>query len=111
MNKKQTDAGVLYSWLGLHNKFYFLYTKSNNYRGGKKRSQKKTCMLLTGSAISYTVSKKGKVQKERLKRFRLFHVSADTPHLLLFTKGSWFIECWNKKYSEEKYHPFYEMKK
>jgi len=106
---KKTEAGVLHAMCLIKTMVYLLYSKKHTYRGGKKRSQKKTMMLLSGSVASYTMVGEKEIQ-ESLKKWKRYTVSADTPHLLFFKQGGWFIEWWGADYCEEKYEPFYSKK-
>ena len=109
MTKKQTSAGVLYSFEIFGYQVYLMHTKRGYFRGGKKRSVTKRCFLFNGqvnSAICTDGTEEDKAWKGPCART----IEPKIAHLLYFKKPGWLLEWWKLPCEEEKYEPFYLRK-
>ncbi len=110
MDKKVSDAGTLYSFSLFGRMVYMFSSNKGSYRGGKRRNQNKKMIMLFGRARSITHVDDLTVE-EKIVGPALLTIEKQIPHLIEFYSYSWVIEWWKEPYTEEKFKPFYEMKK
>ena len=83
MTKKQTSAGVLYSFEIFGYQVYLMHTRRRCFRGGKKRSVTKRCLLVSGRVDSVVCANDTEEEKE-WKGPCARTIEPDTAHLLYF---------------------------
>jgi len=110
MKEKVTEAGVLYDLNIGDDKYYFLSSKKDSYRGGKVRNVSKTLAVLSGKVTSITQEEESD-KEETFYPGSIYSIPANIPHLLHFIEDSVVVEWWDKDYTEEKFEPFYKRKK